>query len=223
MPLFQTANFPATQETANGAAGSWALWRLDEPEEELLARLDTTIFDTAELQQIRVEQRRKEWLGCRLALQTLLAAYPVATDLSTRQAGSSLRMHKNELGRPYLLGRELHISLSHAYPYAGAALHPRLSVGLDVEQVREQLLRIRHKFLSAHEQALLGDNLEQLCLWWAAKEALYKLNGQPGLIFARDMLVAPSDRPGQLQGWLKGQPYALHYQWHGPLLLCVVA
>lgn len=224
MPLFQTANFPAAGPVPSATAGSWALWRIDEPEEDLLQQLDRAIFATDELQQIRVAQRRQEWLGCRLALQGLLSAYPVAPGLNSGLVSSSgIRLQKNEQGRPYLLGCQLHISLSHAYPFAAAALHPLLPVGLDVEQPRSQLLRIRHKFLSEGEQALVGDNLEKLCLWWAAKEALYKLHGQPGLIFARDMQLAPSAHAQRLQGWLKGHSYEIHYHWHGNLLLCVVA
>jgi 4'-phosphopantetheinyl transferase len=225
MPLFQSANFPTPGPLASVTAGSWALWRIEEPEEDLLQQLDRTIFVTDELQQIRVAQRRQEWLACRLALQRLLAEATLAPGLNPGLVNSSsgIRLHKNELGRPYLLGCGLHISLSHAYPFAAAALHPLLPVGLDVEQARPQLLRIRHKFLSEGEQALVGDNLENLCLWWAAKEALYKLHGQPGLIFARDMQLAPSAHAQRLQGWLKGHSYEIHYQWHGNLLLCVVA
>lgn len=224
MPLFQSGNFPTENSGGSTASGRWALWRLDEPEEALQQLLDTSLFATAELAQIRVAQRRKEWLGCRLALQGLLSAYPVAPGLNPGLSSNGIRLLKNELGRPYMAGCGLQISLSHAYPFAAAALHPQLPVGLDVEQPREQLLRIRHKFLSGQELEQVGDNLDELCLWWAAKEALYKMNGQPGLIFARDMQLAPSStHSNQLLGWLKGRPYEIHYQWHGKLLLCVVA
>jgi 4'-phosphopantetheinyl transferase len=202
MPLFQTGNLTD--------GGSWALWQLEEPEQQLQQQLNPNCFPLQELQNIRVEQRRLEWLGCRLALQTLLP-----------DVGASC-LQKTSFGRPFLQPEGLHISLSHAYPFAAAAVHPARPVGLDIEKPRPQLLRIKHKFLSLQEQALVGDNLEQLCLWWAVKEALYKLNGQPGLIFARDMEVAPQAGTNRLQALLYGRPYELHYQWFKDLLLCVV-
>ena len=217
MPLFQLANIPegGVVSGANATAstgGSWALWQIEESEEELLSRLNPARFPQEELQQIKLAQRRLEWLACRMALQALLP------DL---QEGT---VRKNENGRPYLHGSEWHISLSHAYPYAAAAVHPTRPVGLDIEQPRPQLLRIKQKFLSRQEQEWVGDDLRQLCMCWAAKEALYKLHGQPGLIFAQDMQLN-SVRPeaDQLQALLKGSLYHLYFQWHHNLLLCVAS
>lgn len=215
MPLFQSAKFPSPDAGGNGANGchygSWALWRISEPEEELLAMLDGTYFPQEELLQIRVPQRRLEWLACRLALQQLLPQ------------GSEVRLCKNQWGRPYLQPGMGHISLSHSYPFAAAALHPSHAVGIDLEQAREQLVRIKHKFLSPEEQALAGDDPEKLCLYWTAKEALYKLKGKPGVIFARDIMVGPDAKAGAgiLNATLEGEPYALHHQWHDKLLMCV--
>lgn len=206
MPLFKTANFPVPDQ----ASGQWALWQIAETEAELLAQINPAYFAMEELATIQVAQRRQEWLACRLALQSLLPALPVG------------RLKKNEAGRPYLSAGGWHVSLSHAYPFAAAVVHPLLPVGIDVEKPREQLHRIKHKFLSPAEQVWAGEDVEQLCLLWAAKEALYKLNGQPGLHFARDMHIGPEDESGQLQALLKGNSYALHYSWHNGLLLCVV-
>ena len=205
MSLFQIANFPAHADDD----GRWALWRIDETEPELLAQLNAGCFPMEELQLIRTPQRRLEWLSCRLALQALLADQP------------PFRLLKNSLGRPYLTEDRGYISLSHAYPFAAAAIHPSRPVGLDVEQPRPQLLRIKHKFLSEREQALAGEDLQQLCLFWAAKEALYKLNGQPGLHFARDMQLIPAAEQRHTI-WLNDKSYQLHDYWHGSLLLCVV-
>ncbi len=216
MPLFQTANFPAPEVTVGGtaagstAAGSWALWQIEESEPQLLRQLDSTRFPLDELEGIRLPQRRLEWLACRLALQNLLGDLPGA------------RLHKNEWGRPYLSSCAWHISLSHSFPYAAAAVHRLHPVGIDVEKPRAKLLRIRHKFLSEQEQAWVGEDLQQLCLWWAAKEALYKLNGQPGLLFAQDMYIGPTGESSILRASLHGKFYALHYQWYNDLLLCVV-
>lgn len=233
MPLIQTANFPessarsgASSGTRNGAhdsddcdvgsgatstEGSWALWQIEESEEALLNLLDPSLFSLEELYGIKVAQRRLEWLACRIALQSLLSRF---------QGG---RLQKNEHGRPYLHDCGWHVSLSHAYPFAAAAAHPTRPVGIDLEQPRAQLLRIKNKFLSQEEQAWVGNDLRQLCLCWTAKEALYKLHGQPGLIFAKDMHVISANAADPLQALLKGDLYNLYFQWHNDLLLCIAS
>lgn len=232
MPLIQTANFPeggscnggrsgASSSIRSGAGintngrdsaeGSWVLWEIEESEEELLNLLDTSLFPQEELHRIKVAQRRLEWLACRIALQSMPGYL---------QRG---QLKKNEYGRPYLHDCGWHVSLSHAYPFAAAAVHPTRPVGIDLEQPRAQLLRIKHKFLSQEEQEWVGDDLRQLCLCWTAKEALYKLHGQPGLIFAKDMHVISANESDPLQALLKGDLYNLYFQWHNDLLLCIAS
>lgn len=213
MPLYESGKIPESYTVSRAAApawgASWALWKISESEEELLSKLDSVCFSREELAQIRVPQRKLEWLACRLALQSLL----------TEMEG--VQLQKNERGRPYLQPSSGHVSLSHAYPFAAAVVHPRRAVGLDLEQPRQQLLRIKQKFLSPQEQAWVGENVEKLCLCWTAKEALYKMNGEPGLVFSRDILLEPAAVGGGVDAWLKGEPYALHYTKHDQVLMCV--
>lgn len=91
----------------------------------------------------------------------------------------------SEQGKPLLSPPSAHINHSHAGDYAILAHHPEKSVGVDIEQLRPQLLKIYPRFCNEAELSLLGPNpqLETLLLIWCAKEALYKAIGEKGTDF----------------------------------------
>ena len=104
-------------------------------------------------------------------------------------------------GAPFLFGVPSRISITHTdHLYAVATLpktpeadlacfSPRTALGIDAEPLnREQVKRIRERFLSEEEFALApADNLERLIIAWTAKEALYKAAMTPGLDLRRDI------------------------------------
>jgi len=118
----------------------------------------------------------------------------------------------SEYGKPLLLPHSAHINHSHAGDFALLAHHPNLSVGVDIEQIRPQLLRIYPRFCNSQEQMALGPNppLELLLLFWCAKEAMYKAIGEKGTDFRsylqitkwplnNDPFKDPYDSEGQLE------------------------
>jgi phosphopantetheinyl transferase len=106
------------------------------------------------------------------------------------------------------------VSLSHSGEWAAALLAPAgTAVGIDIELVRDKAQRIARKFLNeeestALETVTLADSpgplarQELYSLLWSAKETLYKLAGQRGIIFRDSLLLdLPSGRwpvPGTL-------------------------
>ena len=56
-----------------------------------------------------------------------------------------------ETRKPYLPGEEFHFSIAHSGDYAAAIVSRTSRVGIDVEEVREQVGRLIPKFLSADE------------------------------------------------------------------------
>lgn len=98
-------------------------------------------------------------------------------------------IEKDEFGKPYLIDSDFQISISHSYPMVACAIHPSKSCGIDIESIRPQLIKIKHKFLNQEELAYCGDDLKKLCLHWSAKEALYKIHGRKRLIFAEQLAV----------------------------------
>ena len=64
------------------------------------------------------------------------------------------------------------------------------------------ILWIKHKFLSLDELEKVT-SLEELTLFWCAKEALYKLYGEKELIFNEQLFVDVKNKPNNLLGRIK--------------------
>lgn len=106
-------------------------------------------------------------------------------------------------GAPFLFGLTSRISVTHtAHLLAVATLPktpeanlsqfaPRTAMGIDAERLdREQVLRIRDKFLSDEEKAIVSaDSLEANIIAWTSKEALYKAAMTEGLDFRNDITI----------------------------------
>lgn len=106
-------------------------------------------------------------------------------------------------GAPFLFGLTSRISVTHtAHLLAVATLPktpeanlsqfaPRTAMGIDAERLdREQVLRVRDKFLSDEEKGIVSeDSLEANIIAWTSKEALYKAAMTEGLDFRNDITI----------------------------------
>jgi phosphopantetheinyl transferase (holo-ACP synthase) len=73
-----------------------------------------------------------------------------------------------------------------------------------MEKPSEKIRRIAHKFLSETERTEAEDDIEKLCVYWSAKEALYKLYGRRKVIFNENLYVFPFlKQQVQISGRLK--------------------
>lgn len=204
-----------TKETIHEHA-RWALWHICEDEEALLKAAPFTAQELEELQQLKVPQRRMEWLASRVLLKML----------AEEQGIHRPQVQKDGFGKPFIAHATLQVSLSHAFPYAAAIIHRRQPVGIDIEHSRQQLLRIRHKFLHPEELSRAGEDLQLLGVYWSAKEALYKLYGRKALLFGEQIRIEPFklQQSGSLQGWLLTKSakecYTLHYCHFQDLIVC---
>lgn len=159
---------------------SLAIWKIDESVEQLLSYFTTHKEELSTLiSSMNSEKRQKELLSVRLLIYKLLGFE------------NSITYNKN--GRPSLLNREEKISISHTQGYASVIIHPYRTVGIDIEQCREKIFRVKHKFLSDSELAHvdLQDELKYLTLLWSAKETLYKISDNHLVEFDEDMEIAP--------------------------------
>ncbi len=188
------------------------LWHLTEPPAVLWPLLaDAAAY--APLLPARADgPRQAQWLAGRVLVQRLLAAGPTPTPQLLRNDAT---------GRPFLegVGPAPAVSLSHSGAWVAALLAaPGQPVGVDVEVVRDKAQRIARKFLTAHELAattavslppLPGTDAPQelFSLLWSAKETLYKLAGQRGIIFRENLLLDLPTGPWPVPGTL---PARLH-------------
>ena len=157
----------------------WGIWKIEEPSEVLLALLQNRKEYLPQLELIRTEQRRREWLASRVLLQELTG-------------GSALiAYHPN--GAPYLSGSSLHISISHTKGYAAVLLQDHPAAGIDIEYRSERVSRIRSRFMNTEEEAGIDKEYEteHLLLHWCAKETLFKMVGYEEVDFLRHLHVCP--------------------------------
>jgi phosphopantetheinyl transferase len=95
----------------------------------------------------------------------------------------------SEIGAPYI-EEEGFISISHAPQVVGLAFSRFFPVGLDLEPIREKVLRVAHKFLSDTEKQLFDmSDMKEMIKTWSGKEALYKLAGRKGIHFAKELAI----------------------------------
>jgi siderophore (surfactin) biosynthesis regulatory protein len=87
-----------------------------------------------------------------------------------------IRYHEN--GQPYLEPFDKFVSVSHSFPYAVLAISEK-KIGVDIEQVKDRIDKIKHKFLHPTEIDWLGrvePGIEHLTAIWCIKEALFKIH-----------------------------------------------
>lgn len=129
----------------------------------------------------------------------------------------SVRLGKRSSGQPFLIGNEWNVSLSHCRDYLAVALCRDFIPGVDIEDIRDKVLRIAPRVFSAEEleQISAMPRLEACHILWGAKEAVYKSYGERGLIFSKDIRVSPFDyspHGGRFKAKLRNSKlYSLRY------------
>lgn len=78
---------------------------------------------------------------------------------------------------PYLEPKNFEISISHSYPYAALAVSKQ-KTGIDLEQFRDKIVRVKDKFIEPEEQGFIPEvqRVEYLTVIWSIKESLYKIH-----------------------------------------------
>ncbi len=158
------------------------LWKVEEEEQFFLSRLNIYENEEKILASITHPRARLEWLSSRLCLKELL---------DIRHRVESLN---EATGRPYLSDRSYHISYSHTQGYSAALASVGRRVSIDLENTtKARKTETKYLFMSPDElewSAQLGD-LRAFFLIWSAKETLYKLHGNRGLVFKENLLINP--------------------------------
>jgi len=183
----------------------FAIWKIEETADELLARLRLDARERAKLETLGKGKRTLHWLATRVLLRCLL------------ETEGHIACPSDPNGKPYLPDFPYKISLTHSYDYAGAMMSARGECGIDLEIVKEKVLRVRHKFLKPSELDFIPEGrIEQLYACWCAKEAVYKLQGNRGVSFRENMTILPFDyRPqGVMTLWLHKDGEARSFQVH---------
>ncbi len=161
----------------------FAVWKIEEEAEELYSQLQLDEHEKAYYEQLKIGKRNLHWLGTRVLLRKML------------RTEQYIDFKVDAHGKPYLVNLPYHISLSHSFDYAAVMISKTHPVGIDIEQVKEKVERIAHKFMRDQEMAFIDPRLKipQLYVCWCAKEAVYKCYGQKEVSFADNIVLAPFD------------------------------
>lgn len=119
-------------------------------------------------------------------------------------------------GKPHLKDGK-HISITHSFIFS-AIIVSDYEVGIDIEMNREKIIKIAPKFVDDEFSFIVDDCLiEQLTVIWGAKESLYKIHPDGGLLFKYHLPIEPFKLiDGQTRGWIKKdnffEVYSIHFE-----------
>jgi phosphopantetheinyl transferase len=156
------------------------IWHITEGSGELRSLVHLNESEQHLYDSFSHDLRKRHWLAYRALLQLLLAPH-------------SSEVYYDDFGKPCLNSGSHYISVSHAGEYAAAVCSDKFPVGIDIEQLKDRIERVKERFMLPGELASISaqNRLEHLYIYWCGKEALYKLIGKPELDFRRDIHIHP--------------------------------
>ena len=167
------------------------VWKIEEESDFFLNYLNIKEEDLANRSNATHPIKQLEWLASRTCVK-----YTVEL-LEHNYQG----IEKDEHNNPYLSKIKGFVSLSHTNEYAVAVVSLEEEVGIDIEKISDKLSRVAHKFLSEPERLHAGNDLLKMCIYWSAKESLYKWYGKKNLSFKENIYVEPfENNPTMVKG-----------------------
>lgn len=199
------------------------IWKIEETLDWFISRLQLNKVDTEIVNRYKNGQRKLHWLSAKLLLGHLLRS--ISAPLNTS-------IHYDKNGKPHLANSPYKISISHSNKLVAIQLSKTLA-GVDIQEISGKIERIAAKFMSPKEFNSLNltpenEQIEQLHVYWGAKEALYKLYGKRGLHFKENLLIEPFEYKekgiitGNLSTGKMMEKYSLHYEKIGDYMLVYV-
>jgi len=153
------------------------VWRLEETTDTLRKFLPAKISSALEIEYPHPQRFRQK-----LVVTILLEKLGLTDDPEVTYLPSGKPLPKNFDG---------FISISHSRMHVGILYHPHQSCGLDLEEPGERLRRLAVRFLNSKEEEWIrpSEQLQDLCLVWSAKEAVFKAIGGGGIVFREHLSV----------------------------------
>ncbi|AOW21507.1 4'-phosphopantetheinyl transferase family protein [Urechidicola croceus] len=172
------------------------IWKIDESFNDLFNNIDLCENSLSRIKSMKSEMHQRGFLSVRYLLKE--AEY---TDNDLFYTSD---------GKPHLIdGKE--ISITHSYTYS-ALIISNSPVGIDMEMNRDKIIQIAPKFLGKEKEYLLDNTSEsntkelikQLTVIWGAKESLFKIHPDGGLLFKHHLPIEPFQLTDKkTKGWIK--------------------
>ncbi len=126
-------------------------------------------------------EKQVEWKGARLAIKSALDCihlpYP--------------GFYKDEFGKSHPMDGYGHVSLTHTKGIAAAIFHKDMPVGIDLDYIREKVVRLGPKFLIDEEMEFLEQDPVMYTIAWSAKESIFKCQGRRGVSLKNNIRLSP--------------------------------
>jgi enterobactin synthetase component D len=147
-------------------------------------------------------EKKREWATARLAiydaLEVLKVPYP--------------GFFKDEHGKSQSMNGQGYVSLTHTPGYAAAIFHREQPVGIDMDLVREKILKIGFRFLDLSELDFLENDPIHYTMAWSAKESIFKCQGKRGVSLRENILLEPFGKDAvKIKGKIRGTDFADHH------------
>ena len=161
MPLFKTIHINHNTTIF--------LWKITEEYHQLFQEVTLKDISLARLEGMKSESHQKGFLSVRMLLQ--YCGY------------SDFDLIYDELGKPHLKDGK-HISVSHSFDFAAIALSNE-SIGIDIELIKEKVLRIAPRFMEMWHLENLSkiEQMKKATVIWGTKEAIFKIKSEQGISF----------------------------------------
>lgn len=174
------------------------VWEITESKEDLYKSVSLVANSEKRIQNMKSELHQMGFLSVRHLLHE--AGY---TDKD---------LFYTEDGKPHLKDGK-RISITHSYTFSAIAISNN-SIGIDIEKNREKIIKIGRKFVIDEYDFMAEENVvDFLTVVWGAKESLYKIHPDGGLLFKQHLSVEPfklSDK--NTRGWIIKDPFYEVYQ-----------
>ena len=151
------------------------LWKVSSGLKDLYKNPSLSAKELEEVNTLKNEKRKIEFLACRIALKNLF--------------NNKLELKHYESGRPYIKEAN-HISISHSKTYIAIAFGEE-NIGIDIEQPQEKMLKLMPRILSKKEfeEFQKKPSTDLACKMWGTKESVLKYIGDKKLNYKEDIKI----------------------------------
>lgn len=157
-----------------------SVWQITETSDELLSFFTAEEIEDTAFQKFSYEKRKAEWLATRALIKQMI--------------GPFFQISYTESGKPLLYHPVYsHISISHSRDFVAVFIHEHQAVGIDIESINRNYAPITKRYLSEAELKQVNEIPLLQCIYWCAKEAVFKLVDDKGVDFRKQIQVIDFD------------------------------
>jgi len=172
MPLYQSITIDSSSQIL--------VWEITETYNQLLDEVSLCEKSLFRLNGMKSQLHQRAFLSVRKLLQEV--------------GYSDFNLFYDEWGKPHLMDKK-YISISHSHQFSTIIISNQ-KVGIDIEMIRDKIIRIAHKFVNDKE--LIGlqkfdnqDYVKKITVKWGTKEAIFKIQNEKGISFKDHIQVFP--------------------------------